>query len=309
MTETLDNRKAFASTLIELAREDDRIVVVCNDSVGSSNMGGFREEFPDRLVNVGIAEQNMVGVAAGLAGCGFIPFVCAAAPFLTGRATEQIKADVAYSGHAVVLCGMSPGMAYGPLGPTHHSIEDLSWMRAIADLDVAVPADSVQTSQAVRALVAEPRGTYLRIGRFPVPNVTDPDQAWERGRITTLREGSDVALVAIGTLVSRALEAADLLEKDGISATVLNAAWVSPLDAETIRRVATDVPLMMVLEEANTSGGLSAAVSSEVAQMGVTTRVIPVGVDEFAPTGSAGFLLDHFGLNADSIAARVKDLL
>ncbi len=131
---TFDCRVAFAETLIELAKADERIVAVCNDSVGSSNLIGFQKLFPDRLVNVGIAEQNMVGVGAGLANAGFIPFVCGAGPFLTGRALEQIKVDVAYNNFPVVLCGMSPGMAYGELGPTHHSIEDLSWLRAIDGL-------------------------------------------------------------------------------------------------------------------------------------------------------------------------------
>ena len=148
--QTYDCRKAFADELIALAREDERIVAVCNDSVGSSNLVGFREEFEERLINVGIAEQDLVGVGAGLANGGLIPFVSAAAPFLTGRATEQIKADVAYSNVPVILCGQSPGMAYGELGPTHHSIEDLSWMRAIANLAVLVPADPAQTRAAVR---------------------------------------------------------------------------------------------------------------------------------------------------------------
>ena len=138
---THDCRVAFAEELIAMAQADPRIVAVCNDSVGSSNLTAFRQAFPDRLINVGIAEQNMVGVAAGLANGGFVPFVCAASPFLTGRALEQIKADVVYSDFPVVLCGMSPGMAYGELGPTHHSIEDLAWMRAVGTLPVIVPAD------------------------------------------------------------------------------------------------------------------------------------------------------------------------
>ena len=149
-SETFDCRLAFAEELIALAREDDRIVAVCNDSVGSSNLGAFQKEFPDRLINVGIAEQDMVGVGAGLALSGYVPFVCGASPFLTGRALEQIKADVAYSQSPVVLCGMSPGMAYGELGPTHHSIEDLSWLRAIAGLGIVVPADPAETRSAVR---------------------------------------------------------------------------------------------------------------------------------------------------------------
>ena len=184
-----DCRVDFADELAALARADERIVAVCNDSVGSSNLVAFREEFPDRLINVGIAEQDLVGVAAGLANAGFIPFVCAAAPFLTGRATEQIKADVAYSQRHVVLCGQSPGMAYGELGPTHHSIEDISWMRAIADLPVVVPADSQQTRQAVRWAASYGRGVYLRIPRFKVPQVSQPEDDWVPGRAVLARDG------------------------------------------------------------------------------------------------------------------------
>src|ERR1044072_8050463 len=150
MSERFDCRDAFQRTLIDLATGDERIVAVCNDSVGSSKLGGFQKEFPDRLINVGIAEQNMVGVGAGLANGGRIPFVSGAAPFLTGRALEQIKADVAYSNANVKLCGQSPGMAYGELGPTHHSIEDRAWLRAIANLPVIVPADPIETEQVIR---------------------------------------------------------------------------------------------------------------------------------------------------------------
>lgn len=309
MTETFDNRKAFAETLIELAADDERVVAVCNDSVGSSNLGGFKEAYPDRLINVGIAEQNMVGVAAGLAATGLVPFVCSAGPFLTGRATEQIKADIAYSGHRVILCGMSPGMAYGELGPTHHSVEDLSWMRALPGLDVAVPADPRQTRQALEALVAEPRGTYLRIGRHKVPTVTDEDSTWERGRFNSVREGKDVTLIGLGTTVSRTIEAADLLAADGVSARVLNAAWVSPLDRDAIVAAAEETRVIVVAEEANISGGLSAAVAQVVAELGIGTKVIPVGLTEFAPTGSNDWLLEHFGLTGGNIAKVAREAL
>src|SRR5690625_4094640 len=157
-----DNRTALAEELIALAAQDEPGVAVCNDSVGSSNRAAFREAFPDRLINVGIAEQNMVGVGAGLAATGLVPFVCSAGPFLTGRALEQIKADVVYSQHDVILCGMSPGMAYGELGPTHHSVEDLSWLRALPGLDIVVPGDRRQTPQAVQQAAADPRPTYIR---------------------------------------------------------------------------------------------------------------------------------------------------
>jgi transketolase len=303
-----DCREAFADELIALAARDERIVAVCNDSVGSSNLAGFRERFPRRLINVGIAEQDLVGVAAGLANAGKIPYVCAAAPFLTGRALEQIKADVAYSEAHVVLCGQSPGLAYGELGPTHHSIEDLSWMRAVAGLDVIVPADPVQTRAAVRWAAASRRPSYLRVPRFKVPVVTPDDAPFEPRRAVLLRDGDDATVIAIGSLTSRALDAAALLEAEGVSVRVLNLPFLDPLDEEAVVAAARETGRIVTAEEATVSGGLGAAVSSVV----VTRHPVPMrilGVPRvFAPTGSAAFLLDHFGLSADGIVTAVKEL-
>jgi transketolase len=305
--QTYDCRKAFADTLVELARADERIVAVCNDSVGSSNLVGFREEFPDRLINVGIAEQDLVGVGAGLANGGLIPFVSAAAPFLTGRALEQIKADVAYSGTHVILCGQSPGVAYGELGPTHHSIEDLSWTRAIDNLNVLVPADPAQTRAAVRWAVEHPGPLYLRVPRFKVPEVTPEDATLELGQSVLVSEGDDITVIAVGTMVSRAVEAAERLRGDGISVRVINMPFVDPLDEATVLEAARETRGIVTVEEGITSGGLGAAVASLVAQnQPVAMRIL--GVDGFAPTGSASYLLDHFGLNADGIAAAAHEL-
>jgi transketolase len=309
MAETYDCRKAFADELSTLARSDSRIVAVCNDSVGSSNLTGFRDEFPERLINVGIAEQDLVGVAAGLANAGMLPFVSAAAPFLTGRALEQIKADIAYSDVHVVLCGQSPGMAYGELGPTHHSIEDLSWMRAVAGLPVVVPADPDQTRAAVRWAAAGPGPSYLRIPRFKVPAVTPEGAAFETGQATELRAGTDVTVIAIGTLVSRALVAADRLAGDGISVRVLNTPFVHPLDERTVLAAARETGCIVTAEEGTLSGGLGSAVAAAVVQHApVPMRMLGVpGV--FAPTGDADFLLRHFRLTADGIVSAVKDVL
>jgi transketolase len=304
-----DCRKAFADTLAALAREDDRIVAVCNDSVGSSNLTGFQAEFPDRMINVGIAEQDLVGVGAGLANGGMIPFVSAAAPFLTGRALEQIKADVAYSQARVVLCGQSPGLAYGELGPTHHSIEDLSWLRAVADLPIVVPADPVQTEQAVRWAAANPGPSYLRISRTPVPDVTPADAPFEPGHALQLTEGNDVTVIATGTMVSRALQAAWSLRQDGIEARVLNVAFVEPLDTDAVLRAAAQTRGIVVAEEATTTGGLGAAVATLTAQHR-PARLRLLGVDRsFAPTGSTAYLLEHFGLTAGHIAAAARDIV
>jgi transketolase len=309
--ETYDNRVAFAEELAAIARQDSRIVAVCNDSVGSSNLVAFRDEFPDRLINVGIAEQDLVGVGAGLANAGMIPFVCGAAPFITGRSLEQVKADVAYSQLPVILCGMSPGMAYGELGPTHHSVEDFSWLRALPGLDIVVPADRQQTRQAIRAAAASPRPTYIRVGRHKVPDVTAPDAPFERGRFLTTRDGSDVTLIATGTLVSRALVAADELALSGISTRVLNATYLAPLDVGSIAAAARETGAIVTAEEANVAGGLGAAVASVVSQLedGARVPMRILGLTEFAPTGSTDFLLEYFGLTSADLVTAAREAI
>lgn len=302
-----DCRQAFADELAAMARRDARIVAVCNDSVGSSNLGAFRKEFPDRLVNVGIAEQNMVGVAAGLANAGLRPFVCAAAPFLTGRALEQVKADVAYSDFPIVLCGMSPGVAYGELGPTHHSIEDLAWTRAIGDLAVIVPADPAETRAAMRWAVEAGRPCYLRIGRTKVPAVMPDDTAFALGRSEVLRPGHDVTIVAIGTMVTRALQAADALAGQGVSARVLNASSIHPLDEATLLAAARETRGVVTVEEAMVRGGLGSAVAELLAQRH-PTRMRLMGMTDFAPTGDAATIFEHFGLTPEHIATQAREL-
>lgn len=306
---SFDCRHAFASTLTELARADERITAVCNDSVGSSNLVKFSQEFPHRLVNVGIAEQNMVGIGAGLANSGLIPFICGAAPFLTGRALEQIKTDLAYSDVHAVVCGMSPGMAYGALGPTHHSIEDLAWLRAIANLMVVVPADPAQTEAAVRWAAQAPGPVFLRIGRYKVPAVSDPAAPFTPGRADVLADGTDVTLVATGTMVHRALYAAQLLRGDGVSARVLNVSTIKPLDVTAILSAAADTGCIVTAEEATVPGGLGAAVAEVIVQHHpVPMRLLGVpGV--FAPTGDTDFLLDHFRLTSPGIRDAALDLL
>jgi transketolase len=305
---TFDCRVAFAETLIELAGADERIVAVCNDSVGSSNLVGFQKQFPERLINVGIAEQNMVGVAAGLANGGFIPFVCGAAPFLTGRALEQIKVDVAYNGFPVILCGMSPGMAYGELGPTHHSIEDLSWLRAIDGLSIVVPADPAQTRAAVRWAATAGLPAYVRVGRTKAPSVSaDELQAFKFGRADVLRDGDSLTIVATGVMVSRALAAADALAERGLHARVLNVSTIKPLDEAAIVAAARETKAIVTVEEATVEGGLGAAVAEVVVRHApVPMRML--GVTGFAPTGSVEFLFNHFGLTRDGIVAAALEL-
>ncbi|HKD04886.1 MAG TPA: transketolase family protein [Bryobacteraceae bacterium] len=295
MTQKFDCRSAFSEALCALAEDDSRIVAVANDSIGSSNLKAFRSRFPDRLVNVGIAEQNMVGVSAGLANGGLIPFVCGASCFLTGRALEQIKADLGYSRHNVKLCGMSSGVAYGELGPTHHSIEDLAWTRAIANMTVIVPADPAETASAVRFAAAFDGPVFLRLSRMPVPAVHPQDYNFQPGKAVELRTGEDITLIANGTMVCRALDAAEALQERGVRAAVLNMPTVRPIDRDAIVLAARRGPIVTV-EEHTTIGGLGGAVAEVVVQTApVRMRILGVPA-EFAPTGSAEFLMEHFGL-------------
>jgi transketolase len=309
MSQLYDCREAFASALVTMAREQPSIVAVVNDSIGSSKIGNFAKFFPDRLVNVGIAEQDLIGIAAGLANGGFLPFVCAAACFMTGRGLEQIKADVAYSNVNVKLCGMSSGMAYGELGPTHHSIEDIAWTRAIANMTVIVPADPVETQQAVFTAVQTPGPMFLRISRTPVPQVHPEDYRFQIGRAVQLRAGDDVTLIANGTMISRALAAADRLSERGVHARVLNMATVRPIDREAISSAARETRGIVTVEEHTVFGGLGSAVAEVVVQTTpAPMRILGVpGV--FAPTGSPEFLFEHFGLTPDNIAQTALELL
>lgn len=309
MSQLFDCRDAFANALEEIARRQPNVVTVVNDSIGSSKVNQFAKTFPTRLVNVGIAEQDMIGIAAGLANGGMLPFVCGASCFMTGRALEQIKADLAYSNVNVKLCGMSSGMAYGELGPTHHSIEDLAWTRAIANMTVVVPADPIETKQAMYAAAKFQGPMFLRISRMPVPNVHPENYQFQIGRAAQLRDGDDVTLIANGVMVSRALDAAKLLDAQGIQARVLNMATVRPLDRDAIVRAAQETRGIVTVEEHTTYGGLGGAVAEVVVQNApVPMRLLGVpGV--FAPTGSPEFLLEYFGLTAQNICATAQELL
>jgi transketolase len=307
MSELYDCRDAFARTLVSLAESDGRIVAVVNDSVGSSKLGGFQERFPDRLINVGIAEQAMVGVAAGLAAGGKLPFVSAASCFLTARAMEQIKVDIAYSQHHVVLCGQSPGVAYGELGPTHHSPEDLAWLRAIPGLDIVVPADPAETAAAVRWAAAHDGPVYLRISRAGVPALYEDGRDFRPGRAHVLREGDDVAIVALGTAVARALSAADALAQHGVNARVLAVSSLQPLDQEALVEAARATGGMVTVEEAYTCG-LGGAVAELLAQR-LPTPMRMLGMRGFAPTGSVEHIHERSGVTAAGISAACLELV
>lgn len=301
-----DCRDAFAATLCSLAEQDPRIVAVVNDSIGSSKLGEFQKRFPDRLINVGIAEQAMVGVAAGLAAGGRIPFVSAASCFLTARAMEQIKVDVAYSRHHVVLCGQSPGVAYGELGPTHHSPEDLTWLRAIPGLEVVVPVDPAETAAAVRWAASHDGPVFLRISRTGVPAIFEDGVEFHAGRATVLREGDDLAIIALGTAVAPALAAAVELAERGVRARVISMSSLAPLDHEAIVDAARATRGIITVEEAYASG-LGGAVAEVLAESH-PTRMRMLGLRGFAPTGSVEHIMERSAVTSPAIVAAGLEL-
>jgi transketolase len=303
-----DCRKAFSAALVSLAEADPRIVAVANDSIGSSNLKDFKQRFPDRLINVGIAEQNMVGIGAGLANGGLIPFVCGASCFITGRALEQVKVDLGYSRSNVKLCGMSSGVAYGELGPTHHSIEDLAWTRAIANMTVIVPSGPAETAAALRAAAVYDGPVFLRLSRMPVPEIHPHGCDFQIGRADLLRPGSDLTIIANGVMACRALEAASLLEAGGVRAAVLNMSTVRPLDRAAIREAAASGPIITI-EEHTVYGGLGGAVAEAVVESHPVRMRLLGFPGEFAPTGSPEFLFEHFGLTPANIRLAALKLL
>ncbi|MBX9469864.1 MAG: transketolase family protein [Rhizobium sp.] len=310
MTEKLhDCRDAFVAVLERLGAENSKVVAVCNDSVGSSKLGGFMSKWPERLVNVGIAEQNMVGVGAGLANGGLLPFVCGASCFLTGRSLEQVKADIAYSNANVKLIGISSGMAYGELGPTHHSVEDFAWMRVLPNLPVIAPCDSIETAAAVEWAARYDGPVFLRLSRVGVPDLLEPGHVFEPGKANRLRDGDAVTLIANGTLTHRAMKAAAILAARGIEARVLNMATVRPIDVESIVAAARETGAILTAEEHSIYGGLGSAIAEVVvAEAPVPMKILGVpGI--FAPTGSAEFLLDEFGMSPQGIATAAEELL
>ncbi len=304
-----DCRDAYAEALEKMAAGDARVCAVINDSLSSAKLKNFKAKYPGRFVNVGIAEQNMVGVGAGLANAGMVPYLCGAACFMTARAMEQVKVDLAYSRSNVRLCGMSPGMAYGQLGPTHHSIEDVAWTRILPNIGVIVPADAVETRAAMLYSLKHEGPLFLRIARMPLPDVHKSGYEFRYGIADVLRWGRDVTLMACGVMVSRALEAAHMLESAGVDARVVNMSTVKPLDRDAVLDAARSTCGIVTAEEGLAAGGLGGAVAEVLAEEHPAPMRILGVRDAFAPTGSAEFLLEHFGLTPGGIRDAALELL
>jgi transketolase len=295
---------------MEKAKTDKDIVVLCSDSRGSASMTPFAEAFPKQFVEVGIAEQNLVSISAGLAKCGKKPFAASPACFLSTRSYEQAKVDCAYSNTNVTLIGISGGISYGALGMSHHSAQDIAAMSAIPNMRVYLPSDRFQTAHLIEALLQDEKPAYVRVGRNPVEDVYSEDNCpFEMDRATVLCEGTDVALIACGEMVKPSLDAAALLKEQGISATVVDMYCVKPLDTEAIVKAATNAKVVITAEEHAPFGGLGSMVSQVVGRE-CPKKVINLALPD-APviTGTSKEVYDYYGLNAEGIAKTAKENL
>ena len=303
-------RHAFTETLLEMARADARIMAVTSDAKGSVTLGDFEKNLPRQFLELGIAEQNTVGVSAGLARSGKKPFVCGPASFYSSRAIEQVKNDVAYANSDVKIIGVSGGVSYGALGSTHHSLHDIAFMRAIPNLAVILPCDNAQTREATRFLAGHVGPAYMRIGRTPVPDVyTSGAASFVFGKANQLRQGRDCTIVAAGEAVFHAVKAADELAGAGIHARVLDMPTIKPLDTEAVIAAARETGVIVTVEEHGIHGGLGGAVAEIVVQHHPVPMKMIAFPDEFAPAGSSAELFAHYGLTAPAIAAMVRELL
>jgi transketolase len=304
MMSTIPNRQMICETLMELAKDDRDIMVLASDSRGSALMGPFARAYPEQFVEVGIAEQNIVGIAAGLAHSGKKPFVTSPACFLSMRSIEQIKVDAAYSQTNVKLVGISGGISYGALGMSHHSLQDIAVMRAIPGIAVILPADRHETKRMTEALVRHEGPVYIRVGRNPVEDVYDEadDGEFVIGKAVTMREGGDLAIIAAGETVRVALDTEALLREMGVSCRVLNMHTIKPLDAEAVLRAARETGRIITVEEHSVHGGLGAAVAETVIQHHpVPMRIFGIP-DEPAIAGKTAEVFRHYGISAETIA-------
>ena len=306
----IPNRKAICDVLLKEAETDKDLVVLCSDSRGSASLAPFADAYPEQFVEMGIAEQDLVSVSAGLAHCGKKAFAASPACFLSTRSYEQCKIDVAYSNTNVKLIGISGGISYGALGMSHHSAQDIAAMSAIPNMRVYLPSDRFQTAKLVEALLKDEKPAYIRVGRNPVEDIyTEDNCPFEMDKATVLTEGTDAAIIACGEMVRPALEAAKLLEKDGIHATVLDMYCVKPLDKEAIVKAASNAKVVVTAEEHAPFGGLGSMVS-QVVGAECPRKVLNIALPD-APvvSGTSQEVFDYYGMNAEGIAKAVKDAL
>lgn len=306
----IPNRKAICDVLLKEAETDKDIVVLCSDSRGSASLAPFAEAYPEQFVEMGIAEQDLVSVSAGLAHCGKKAFAASPACFLSTRSYEQCKIDVAYSNTNVKLIGISGGISYGALGMSHHSAQDIAAMSAIPNMRVYIPSDHLQTKELTKALLKDEKPAYIRVGRNAVdPVYEEGNVPFEMDKATVICEGSDVAIIACGEMVGPAKAAAELLKEQGISAAVVDMYCIKPLDTAAIVKAASNAKAVLTVEEHAPFGGLGSMVSQVVGSE-CPRKVVNMSLPD-APviTGTSREVFDYYGLNAEGIAKKAAELV
>lgn len=305
----ITNRQVICDTLLEAAKVDRDIVVLCSDSRGSASLTPFAKQYPEQFLEVGIAEQNLVSVAAGLAACGKKAFAASPASFLSTRSYEQAKIDVAYSNTNVTLVGISGGISYGALGMSHHSCQDIAAFCALPDMRVYLPSDRHQTARLIQELLKDEKPAYVRVSRSATEDVYDENMEFQLDKANVVSEGADVMLIACGEMVPYAVGAAGLLKEQGIDAGVLDMYCLKPLDEEAVLKYAGSAKLLVTVEEHSVFGGLGSLVSQ------ITARKCPVRVGQIALPdghlipGSNKEVFAHYKMDAKGIAGRVKNML
>ncbi|SEJ95456.1 transketolase [Propionispira arboris] len=304
------NKQEICNVLLEASAQDKDIIVLCSDSRGSASLADFAKKRPAQFVEVGIAEQNLVSISAGLASCGKKAFAVSPASFLTTRSMEQAKVDVAYSNTNVSLIGISGGVSYGALGMTHHSANDIAAMASIPNMRVYLPSDHLQTGKLIQALLQDEKPAYVRVGRNAVEPIYDAATiSFEMDRAMVVNEGQDVTIIACGEMVKPAKDAAMLLRSKGIMARVLDMYCVKPIDEAAVIKAAKETKAIVTVEEHTIYGGLGSMVS-QITAAHYPTKVINMALPD-APvvTGKSQEVFDHYGLNAEGIAKTVMELI
>lgn len=308
-TGSKDTRSGFGAGLLELGRENEKVVGLCADLTGSLKMNAFQDEFPDRFFQVGIAEANMMGIAAGLTIGGKIPFTGTFANFSTGRVYDQIRQSIAYSGKNVKICASHAGLTLGEDGATHQILEDIGMMKMLPGMTVINPCDYNQTKAATKAIAEYNGPVYLRFGRPKVANFTPEDQKFEIGKAVQLTEGNDVTIIATGHMVWKAILAGEQLADKGIKADIINIHTIKPLDEEAILRSVTKTRCVVTAEEHQRNGGLGESVAGLLARKFPTHQEFVAVDDMFGESGKPEELLEKYGLSAGNIVAAAEKVL
>jgi len=304
------NLEIFSETLLDLAKKNKDILVVTSDSRGSGKLVPFGNELPNQLIEVGIAEQNLVGISAGLTSGGKITFGVSPSSFLTARSLEQIKNDIAYSNHPTKLIGISSGISYGQLGSTHHSIHDLAVLRTINNITIVVPADNFETRESIKQAVNYDKPIFIRFGKKPMMKIHKKNQEFKIGKAITVKKGNDITMVAIGETVQRAVLASQLLEKENIQTTIISMHTLKPFDENTFLESIKNSKALITLEEHSINGGLGEKCASIIAQQGLQIPFKILGIpDEYIVNGSQSDVLDHYDMEPQKISRIVKKML